>query len=193
MSNHLDTLDHLLRAARAAGADAADALFVNGASLSVQRRLGKMEQVERAEGQDIGLRVFVGRRSAIVSTTDPTPTGFADLAERAVAMARAVPEDPFGGLPDRASGTIPTLDLCDSEEPEVAALLDRCAAAEDAALAVKGVTNTEGAEAGWSRTRIALAATNGFAGAYMRASHSISVTALAGSGTGMERDYDYAS
>ncbi len=193
MSNHLDTLDHLLRAARAAGADAADALFVNGASLSVQRRLGQMEQVERAEGQDIGLRVFVGRRSAIVSTTDPTPKGFAELAERAVAMARAVPEDPFGGLPDRAAGTIPTLDLCDDEEPEVAALLARCAAAEDAALAVKGVTNTEGAEAGWSRTRIALAATNGFAGQYMRASHSISVTALAGSGTGMERDYDYAS
>ncbi|WP_431282088.1 TldD/PmbA family protein [Humitalea sp. 24SJ18S-53] len=193
MSNHLDTLDHLLRAARAAGADAADALFVNGASLSVQRRLGQMEQVERAEGQDIGLRVFVGRRSAIVSTTDPTPTGFAELAERAVAMARVVPEDPFGGLPDRAAGTIPVLDLCDNEEPEVAALLARCAAAEDAALAVKGVTNTEGADASWSRTHIALAATNGFAGEYMRASHSISVTALAGSGTGMERDYDYAS
>ena len=193
MSAHLDTLDHLLRAARAAGADAADALFVNGASLSVQRRLGKVEQVERAEGQDIGLRVFVGRRSAIVSTTDPTPSGFAALAERAVAMAGAVPEDPHGGLPERAAGTIPTLDLADAEEPEVAALLARAAAAEDTALGVKGVTNSEGADASWSRTRIALAATNGFSGEYTRASHSISVTALAGTGTGMERDYDYAS
>jgi len=193
MSNRLDALDQLLRAARAAGADAADALFVNGASLSVQRRLGRVEQVERAEGQDIGLRVFLGCRSAIVSTTDPTAKGFAALAERAVAMAGAVPEDPFGGLPERATGSIPTLDLADAEEPEVAALLARAAAAEDTALGVAGVTNSEGADASWSRTHIALAATNGFAGEYTRVSHSISVTALAGAGTAMERDYDYAS
>jgi PmbA protein len=188
-----DRLAALVAAARRAGADAADALLVQSASLSVQRRLGVVEEVERAEAQDLGLRVFVGRRIAIVSTTDPEPAGFAALAERAVAMARAVPEDPFGFLPDAAPFAPPALDLDDGLEPDVAALTERAAAAEDAALAVRGVTNSEGASAGWSRTRIALAASNGFAGGYTRGGHSVSVTALAGEGTGMQRDYDYAS
>ena len=193
--NDLDRLADLVAAAKRAGADAADALLVQNASLSVSRRLGRIEQLERAEGFDLGLRVFIGKRQAIVSATDPDPKGFATLAERAVAMAKVVPEDPFGGLPDsfdppRDPGP---LDLFDPTEPSAEDLIARAAAAEDAALAVKGITNSEGADAGWGRVRIALAMSNGFAGSYARSSHSLSCTALAGTGTGMERDYEWSS
>jgi len=193
MTDHLATLQELVAAARKAGADAADALLVSGASLSVQRRLGKIEHLERAEGFDLGLRVFLGRRQAIVASSDPAPRGFAALAERAVAMARVVPEDSFAGLPEAAATGAATaaLDLDDPAEPDAAALIERAAAAEDAALAVPGVTNSEGADAGWSRTIIALVASTGFAGRYVRSSHSLSATALAGTGTAMERDYEY--
>jgi PmbA protein len=190
------TLQALVAAARRAGADAADAVLVNGRSLSVQRRLGRIEQLERAEGVDLGLRVFVGRRQAIVSTTDPSPKGFPALADRAVAMARTVPEDPFAGLADAPDGNpafASALDLEDPTEPAAEALIARAAAAEEAALAVPGVTNSEGAEAGWSRTLVALAATNGFAAAFVRTGHSVSATALAGQDTAMERDHDFAS
>ena len=102
--SHIDTLQALVAAARKAGADAADALLVSSASLSVQRRLGKTEHLERAEGFDLGLRVFVGKQQAIVSSSDPSPKSFSVLAERAVAMARVVPEDSFAGLPDAPDG-----------------------------------------------------------------------------------------
>jgi len=193
--NDLDRLADLVAAAKRAGADAADALLVQNASLSVSRRLGRIEQLERAEGFDLGLRVFIGKRQAIVSATDPDPRGFAALAERAVAMAKVVPEDPFGGLPDRFDPPRDAgpLDLFDPTEPSAEQLIERAAAAEDAALAVKGITNSEGADAGWGRVRIALAMSNGFAGSYARSSHSLSCTALAGTGTGMERDYEWSS
>jgi PmbA protein len=191
---HASTLQDLVAAARKAGADAADALLVSSASLSVQRRLGKIEQLERAEGFDLGLRVFVGKRQAIVASTDASPRGFAALAERAVAMARVVPEDPHAGLPDAPDGlTSSALELEDPYEPSAEELIARTAEAEEAALAVAGVTNSEGADAGFTRYTVALAASNGFAGEYARTSHSISATALAGQGTGMERDYDYSS
>lgn len=193
--NNLDVLADLVAAAKRAGADSADALLVSNASLSVARRLGKIEQLERSEGFDLGLRVFLGRRQAIVSSTVADPRGFAALAERAVAMAKVVPEDPFGGLADRfdAPRDAGPLDLDDPSEPTAEQLIERAAAAEETALAVQGVTNSEGADASWGRVRIALATSAGFAGAYSRSSHSISCTALAGSGTGMERDYDFSS
>ena len=191
--DRLTTLSDLIAAAKRAGADAADALLVSSASLSVRRRLGQIEQLERSEGFDLGLRVFLGRRQAIVSSTDPDPKGFAALAERAVAMARVVPEDPFAGLPDAVAIPPRDLDLADTAEPSAEELLARAAAAEEAALAVAGVTNSEGADAGWGRYDIALVGSNGFAGAYARTSHSISATALAGAGTAMERDYDWSS
>ncbi len=190
----LDLLADLLAKARAAGADQADAVLVAGASLSVARRLGRVEQLERAESRDLGLRVFVGKRAAIVASGRVEPGEFAALAERAVAMARVVPEDPHIGLgaPAAAAEAAP-LDLVDPEEPEVAALIARAAAAEDAALAVPGVTNSEGAEAGWTRAEVALATSAGFAGCYVRTGHSVSAAALAGTGTDMQRDYDYTS
>ena len=191
--SRLDRLADLVAAALAAGADAADALMAESASLSVTRRLGKLEQLERAEAIDIGLRVFVGGSQAIISSSDANPAGFARLAEQAVAMARVVPADPFAGLLDARPMQSLDLDLIDAAEPDAEALIARAALAEEAALAISGVTNSEGAEAGWSRLRIAIVTSAGFAGEYARTGHSISASALAGHGTGMERDYDYAS
>ncbi|CAH2600191.1 TldE/PmbA protein, part of proposed TldE/TldD proteolytic complex (PMID 12029038) [Rhodovastum atsumiense] len=191
----LDLLADLIARARKAGADAADALLVAGTSLGVQRRLGQTEHLERSEGRDLGLRVFVGRRQAIVSSTSVDPAGFSLLAERAVAMARVVPEDPYAGLPDEsvAAPDGAVLDMDDPTEPDAEALIARASAAEEAALAVPGVTNSEGAEASWGRTKIGLVTSTGFAGRFARSSHSVSATVLAGSGTHMERDYDYAT
>jgi PmbA protein len=197
--SHLDLLQDLIGRARAAGADAADAVLVAGRHLAVQRRLGATEHVERSEGQDLGLRVFVGAKAAVVSSTTIDPSGFAVLAERAVAMARVVPDDPYAGLAETAAtaGAVPDpgpLDLLDdTEELGVEHLTARAAAAEDAALAVPGVTNSEGASAGFGRSEVALATSAGFAGTIARTSFSISATALAGTGTAMQRDYDYHS
>ena len=193
--NGLDSLGALIDAARRAGADAADAVLIAGTSVGVTRRLGKIEHLERTEGQDIGLRVFVGRAAAMVSSTAIDPAGFAQLAERAVAMARVVPEDAFAGLAEdwAAAEDAEKLDLADAGEPEVGVLIGRAAAAEEAALAVQGITNSDGGDASYSRTRIALATSAGFFGAYERSSHSVSVTAMAGLGTAMQRDYDYSS
>jgi len=187
-------LADLLARARAAGADAADAVLVSSTSLSIQRRLGRTEQLERSEARDLGLRVFVGKRQAIVSSTTADPAGFAKLAERAVDMARIVPEDPYAGLAaEMQPAADPALDLEDASEPSVEELVARASAAEEAALAIPGITNSEGADAGYSRTRVSLATSAGFSGSYARTGHSISATALAGAGTGMQRDYDYSS
>ncbi len=195
IAKSLDLLDDLLKRARKAGAEAADAVFVQGASLSVAERLGKPEKLERAEGRDLGLRVFVGKRQAIVSSTDLSPKALDELAARAIAMARAVPEDPFCGIADPAdlAKSVPDLDLCDPDEPATETLMARLREAEETARAVPGVTNSEGAEAGWSRSHIALAASNGFRNGYEISSSSVSVSVLAGEGTGMERDYDFTS
>jgi PmbA protein len=191
----LSLLEDCVRRALKAGADAADALAYDSQSLSVARRLDKPERLERSESRDLGLRVFVGNRQAMVSSSERTADALAELAERAVAMARVVPEDPFCGLAsaDQITATWPDLDLADPVEPEVALLIERTREAEAAAMAVAGVTNSEGAEAGWGRTDIALIASNGFAGGYARTSHSLSVSVLAGDGAGMERDYDFTS
>ena len=191
--NILELLENALKQARAAGADAADAIYAKGVSLSLARRLGKPEQLNRAEGADLGLRVFAGARQAIVSTSDTSPKAIRELAERAIAMARAVPEDPYCGLadPDLLVRDIPDLDMCDDREPTAEALIASAGAAEDAARAVKGVTNSEGAEANWSRSSVALAATNGFARTYANSRWGLSVSVLAGEGTAMERDYDF--
>src|SRR5256886_13865807 len=194
-ANDIDLLQDVVGRARRAGADAADAVLFEGTSLSHGRRLGKTEKLERSEGQDLGLRVLIGRRQAIVSSTDRSPAALAELVERAVAMARTVPEDPFCGIADPAeiAHEWPALDMLDPEEPGAEVLIERARAAEEAALAIAGVTNSEGAEAGWGRSSIALAASNGFAGAYSGSSQGLSASVIAGSGTGMERDYDFAS
>ncbi|MGH7051664.1 MAG: PmbA/TldA family metallopeptidase, partial [Acetobacteraceae bacterium] len=169
-------LSDLLSAARSAGADAADAMLVAGTSLTLTRRLGRVEHLERAESREVGLRVFVGRRAAIVSSGRVEWAEFPALAERAIAMARAVPEDPHVGIADPAppAADVVALDLVDPAEPDAALLIERAAAAEEAALAVPGVTNSEGAEASWGRSEVALATSAGFHGSYRRTSHSLS-------------------
>jgi len=189
----LEFLSDLLAAARKAGADNADAVFFEAASLSVAQRLGKSEKLERSESRDLGLRVLMGQRQAIASTTDFTRDSLDALVDRALAMARAAPEDPYCGIadPGQIATDIDALDICDPEEPSTESLVARTAEAEESARAVAGVTNSEGAEAGWSRATVALAATNGFARRYTTSSQSIAASVLAGEGTAMERDYDF--
>jgi len=188
-------LASLLDAAAKAGADAADALYVEGISSSVSYRLGKLEDVERAENYDLGLRVFVGQKVAFVSSTDFSPDAIAALPGRAVAMARLAPEDKFASLApvERLATALPNLDLEDAAEPGADVLIARARDAEGAALAVSGVTNSEGGGASFSRNAVALATSTGFYGRYAGTSHSIGVAVLAGEGTAMERDYDHAS
>lgn len=188
-------LSSLLDAAKKAGADAADALYVEGVSSSVSYRLGKLEDVERAESYDLGLRVFVGQKVAFISSTDFSHLALAGLPDRAVAMARLAPEDQFAGLApkDRLAAVLPALDLEDPAEPSTDALIARARSVEGAALAVAGVTNSEGGGASFSRSAVALATSTGFYGRYAATSHSLGVAVLAGTGTGMERDYDHAS
>ena len=198
MSNTLDPLallDDLISRSLTAGADAADGVMFESASLSVSHRLGESEGIERAESQDVGLRVFRGKRQAMVSSTDIGGFALSELIERALAMAAAAPEDPHCGLADagRYATDFPELELCDDVEPTPEALTRRAAAAEDAARSVPGVSNSEGAGAGWSRTKVSLVTSAGFAAGYKVSSHSVSASVIAGEGAAMERDYDYAT
>ena len=188
----------LVARAAAAGADAADAVFAADASLDVSVRLGKLEDVGRSESEELGLRVFVGRRSASVSTSgDLSPDTLGALVERAVAMAREAPEDAWAGLAPAERllhGAAPLLDIDDgvgaAGDASPDALRDLAMAAEDAARAVPGVTNSEGGGASTSRSVWALATSTGFAGSYATTGHSLSASVLAGGDNGaMERDY----
>jgi len=192
----LTLLSDLVADAKRSGADAADAVLVDSVSLSLGWRLGKLERLERSESGDIGLRVLIGRRQAMVSSSDRSTAALGELVERAIAMARIVPEDPYAGLaePDQLVRDFPELDICDPNEPSAEFLLDQVRRAEDAARSVAGVTNSEGADAGWGRSGVAFVASNGFAHSYDMSSASLSVSVLAGDNAdGMERDYDFTS
>ncbi len=194
MTPSLADLSHsLLDAARKAGAESADALAVAGAALSIEIRKGALEQAERSEGVEIGLRVLVGRRQACVSASDTSAATIRALAERAVAMAREAPEDPTSGLaePDQlAQGwDLAALDLADpAGEPDAATLEAQARAVETAALAAPGITQVEAAAA-YGRRSLHMAATNGFSGGYGRSSTSLSAVAFTGQGNEMQRDY----
>lgn len=191
----IDLAESLVAAARRAGADAADAVAVRSVSLSVEVRDDAVEESERSEGDDVGLRVLVGRRQAVVSTNDTGHLDAKALAERAVAMARVAPEDRFAGLaePDRLAREIPDLDMVDPELPSVTQLEGLARSAEAAALAVAGVTRSGGASASSGVGGMVLATSHGFRGAYLASRHSLAMTAIAGEGTAMERDYDFTS
>ena len=185
----------LIDAARKAGAETADAIVIRGTSVSVDVRNGALEMAERSEGSDLGLRVFLGQRQAIVSSSDARPETMQAMAERAVAMAKEAPEDPYTGLADPAQlaqdWDYDALELFDpTAEPTPEALKDDALAAEAAAAAVDGVTQVSDAGAGYGEHRVHLAATNGFSGGYARTGRSVSCVAISGTGTGMERDYD---
>jgi PmbA protein len=190
-----DLAERLIAAARRAGADAADAVAVRGVSLSVDVRDGAVEESQRAEGDDVGLRVLVGRKQAVVSTSDIRADGVDALAERAIAMARAAPEDRFAGLADESllAHDFPPLDLLDPEMTSVEVLERRAHEAEAAALAVTGVTKSGGASAGSGIGGMVLVTSHGFRGATISSNHSVSMSAIAGNGTAMETDYDYST
>ncbi len=196
MGAHLQELTQaLLQAAKVAGADSADAMAVDGTSVHVDVRNGALEQAERSEGIEIGLRVLVGKRQAVVSASDIRTETMAAMAERAVAMAKEAPEDPHAGLADAsqlaADRDATGLDLVDmGPEPEPAWLKEQAQRAEAAAKAVQGVSQVQGASGGWSRTGVWISASNGFSAGYSRSAASVSCTAIADEGLGMERDYD---
>ncbi|WP_066482557.1 MULTISPECIES: TldD/PmbA family protein [unclassified Sphingomonas] len=180
----------------AAGADAADAVLIADTSVSVSVRLGKLEDVGRSEGAELGLRAFVGQRSASVSTADLSDDALRELAGRVVAMARAAPEDPWAGLApaDRLlHGAPPLLDLDDGGEGDPATLKARALAAEDAARAVPGITNSDGGSASFGRSTVALATSHGFAGSYSATSYGVSASVHAGPTGDMRGDYAFHS
>jgi len=187
--------ERLVEAALRHGADAADAVAVRGISQSIDVRDGSVEESQRSEGDNVGLRAFVGRRQAVVSTNDLSGQGADAIAERVVAMARAAPEDRFAGLADPKSlaRDLPDLDLLDAALPTVRDLEELARTAERAATAVNGVTKSGGASASAGIGGMVLVTSSGFSGAYLGSRHGISIEAIAGEGTGMERDYDFSS
>ncbi len=195
-SASFDLLQDLIAKAWRKGADSADAILVDSSSVSLDYRMGRVETTERAESGDLDLRVFVGKQQAMVSTSDRSPKALDELVERAVAMAKAAPEDPFCGLasPEQIARKWPELDLADNApEPSMERLIETARAMEESALAVKGVTNSEGAGAGYGKSRSWLVASNGFSGSNESTSTTLGVSVIAGTGTGMERDYEHES
>lgn len=186
----------LIARARRAGADAGDAVYLGNSSESVSVRLGALEDVERSESENIGLRVFVGGASASIGSTDLGDAALDELASRAVAMARLAPADKFAGLAPEdllLQGPVPDLELDDQAERTPAELRRLAEEAEDAARAVAGVTNSEGGGASAGRGLFALATSHGFSGAYAASSHSVSASVVAGEGSAMQRDYSWRS
>jgi PmbA protein len=192
----LCVLEDVISAAKKAGAEHADALIVESDSLGVSCRMGEMEDLERSEAKDLGLRVLIGKQQAVVSTSDINPAALAEMAQRAVDMARHAPEDPWCGLADESELTSSypeNLDLFDPTTPEVEGLFETARIIEHSARSVEGITNSEGASASWGRSSVALMTSHGFAGSYEASSHSMGVSVIAGEGTGMERDYEFDS
>jgi PmbA protein len=181
----------LVERARTSGADAADAVYVGSESQSVQVRLGELEHVDRSEGEEMGLRVFIGQKSASVASSDFSNEALDELVRRAIAMAREAPEDPYSGLAPAdliASGPFPDIASEDRSADDPQALRGRALSAEKAALGVAGVNNSSGGTAGTSASTMALATSTGFSGAYRSTGHSCSVSVVAGEGATMQRD-----
>lgn len=191
-----DIVEKLVERATAAGATAADSLYVGDRSSSVEVRLGEIEQVNRSEGEEIGLRLFIGQRSATVASSDLSDEALGVLVERCMAMAREALEDPYAGLAPQQLlqlGELPSLDTNDPREPDPTELRSRALEAEAAALGVSGVTNSSGAGASASALTLALATSHGFAGAYRTSTHGCSAAVIAGEGASMQRDHAWHS
>lgn len=188
-------MDMLLDRARAAGADAADGIVVGGHGHSVSVRMGEVESIERSEDHDIGLRVFVGQRNATISTSRLDEDSIKVLAERAVAMAKLAPEDPYAILaePEQLATSTPSLDMFDDTTPSAEDLKTRALTAENAARAVDGITNSEGGGASHGVVDVMIATSKGFSGRYKRSSFGFSAMVLSEKNGVMERDYDYSS
>ncbi|UTW54872.1 TldD/PmbA family protein [Kordiimonas sp. SCSIO 12610] len=194
--NSLDILEYLVDRALNAGADNADAVAIDAHSKGISWRDGRLEDTDSSEIEDIGLRVMIGQKQAIVSTSNRSSDNLNELVSRTIEMAKAVPEDEYCGLaPEDAlhKGDFADLDLYDDTTVSVSKLAELAATAETAARSVSGVTNSDGASASASRYGITLLTSHGFTGYSRGSSFSVSVSAIAGEGTGMERDYDFTS
>ncbi len=190
----IDLAAQAIAAARIAGADASDAIAVFSADVNASIRNGEPETIERAESAGIGLRVFVGQSVATLSSSELSADAMRNMAEQAVAIARAAPADPFAALAaaTQLAKNYPLLELADDETPGIAELQSLARLAEDAGRATPGITNSEGADASASRHTMALATSHGFSGHYTGTRYAISNSLIAGSGATMQRDYDYA-
>jgi PmbA protein len=175
-----------------AGATSADAIVISSKSKDVTLRHGTIEELEQSESQDIGLRLFIGQSAALIGGSVLTPDGLQRLVNRAMAMAKLAPEDPYAGIaaPDQLAQSLPELDLVSKQEKSIEELQALAKRAEDSALAIKGVTRSNGGSAGTSHTQLAFAASNGFSRSWARTGFSISASVISGEGTAMERDYD---
>ena len=191
----IEAFTALVERAKLRGASAAEAMLVEGASMSVSQRLGTREDLVRSEGREAGLRVFFGKRQAMASSNDLSPDALNTLLDRVLAMARETPEEPYCGLadPNLLARTYPDLDLLDTHEPGGEELYARAAEAEDAARAVAGVTNSNGASASWGRGGLVLVTSDGFVGHTMSSGIDVGVAVVAGSGTSMEMDYAFST
>ena len=188
--------ESLVERGMAGGATAADALYAGDRSSGVQVRLGQLEDVSRSEGEQIGLRLFDGARSATVASSDLSNEALTILVERCLAMAREAPEDPYAGLAPHSLLQLaepPAIEGYDAREPDPAELRHRALEAEGAALAIAGVTNSSGAGASASGNTIALATSAGFSGAYRVSGHGCSAGVVAGEGATMQRDHAWHS
>ncbi|MDC0073768.1 metallopeptidase TldD-related protein [Alphaproteobacteria bacterium] len=193
-TNSINYLSELVDLAKSSGADKADGIAIYSSSLSVSQRLGKREDLERAESENIGLRVFIGNKQAIVSSTKHAIKKPKELVDSAISMAKVTPEDPFASLAeiDTIATSWPKLKLLDKYEPSPEDLYSMSSEAENAALSIDKITNSEGAEASWSKSTVSLVTSEGFRGAYSGSSSALSVSVIAGEDTNMERDYDYS-
>ena len=187
-------LSNIINQALKSGADSADALSFQSIGIKASQRLGKQEDLERSESKSFGLRVFVGNHNAIASSSDLSEESVDRLVTRAIAMAKATPEDPYTQLAETnmIAKNWPELDLADEEKPSPKTLYEYANLAENSAMSVNGVTNSEGAEASWNQSKIALATSKGFEGAYTQSNFGLAASVIAGEGVNMQSDYDYA-
>ncbi|MFN0193802.1 MAG: TldD/PmbA family protein [Aestuariivirga sp.] len=194
-NSSLSIAEAAIEAAKRSGADAADALIINRRATDIGIREGKLEKHEYAESGEIGLRVFVGKSSAAIAGSKFDSDALARLADSVVQLAKVAPEDEYSGLADASlyARVVPDLDLADNALPDTAKLRGMAMTAEAAALAVKGVSKSDGASASASERDVTLVTSNGFAASYRRTGSSVSVSAIAQSSQGMERDYDYSA
>ena len=192
---NLDLAQKLIDLTLAAGADAADTIVSDSASLSLSCRMGELEDCERAESRDVGLRAMIGQKQAFVSGSAVDDAALKQLAERAVAMAEATPEDRYCGFApkERLATDLPDLDIADAHEPSADELLAMAKDCEDAARGVDGITNSEGGSARHGIANILIATSNGFSADYKRSSNGVSAMVIAEQNGNMERDYDYSA
>ena len=193
-SDDQNLLDDVLKKALIKGAESADGIIIRSTSVSHSQRLGKIEKLEREESMSMGLRVFSGRKQAIVSSTSTKPEALDELVLRVIAMANSVPDDQWCGLADPKQFATQKFDLeiSDYKEPNNADLINLAQECEESALNIDGVTNSEGAESSWNHNEISLVTTNGFSDSYSKTHSSLSVSVIAGQGIDMESDYDFS-